>query len=381
MTAPNFAHRLLAKLGTRMKLRSCASVGTSVTVMGRIWVHGKGQIHVSDGVVLDARAAPIELCAHRGGEIRIGPGVRIEGGASLEAVSQIVIEAGAKLGSFCKILDNHLHLVGGSDRERRPGSRPVVVEEKAVLGARAILLPGARVGRGALVPPGAVLSRGFGVMAPSDRPLTGDSGSTVSVGRPMLIAGSDPPPRSFRARLRGAIGIARAVWYLRGCQRGARVRTTGPVRVVNEGIVEIGDRAVFLGGMIPTKIACRPGASIEIGSSSLFNYGVSLEAWSSIRIGSRVMFGSFVRVSDRRNGAAAPVAIGDDVWIAHGATIGPGVTIGCGSVVAAGSVVTSDLPPGSLAIGNPARCMKLSLRADQPRGPMSAQAGNATDTR
>jgi len=55
-------------------------------------------------VPFDARAAPIELCAHAGAEIRLGLGVRIEGGASLEAASHIEIGAGAKLGSFCKIL-------------------------------------------------------------------------------------------------------------------------------------------------------------------------------------------------------------------------------------------------------------------------------------
>lgn len=377
MTVSNFAHRLLADLGTRMKLRRCASVGRSTIVLGRIWVRGHGHVHLSDGVVLDARAAPIELFAHRGAEIRIGPGVRIEGGASLEAVSQIFIDAGATVGSFCKILDNHFHFVGGSDRFRRPPSRPVVVEKHAVLGARAILLPGARVGRGATVPPGAVVSRNFGAVMAPDQPLAGTTGGSV----PVFLAGFDLLPRSFRARMRTAIGMARAAWYLRACKRGGRVRTTGSVRVVNEGTVEIGDRTVFLGGMIPTEIACRPGASIEIGSSSLFNYGVSLEAWSSIRIGSRVMFGSFVRICDRRSGAAGPVSIGDDVWIAHGATIEPGVTIGGGSVVAAGSVVSSDVPPGSLAIGNPARCMRLSLRAEQPRGPTSAQAVSAIDTR
>src|ERR1700682_6273538 len=161
MTAFSPTRRLLADLGTRVKLRRCASVGPSTIVLGRIWVPGEGEVHVADGVVLDAHAAPIELHAHGGAEIRIGPGVRIEGGASLEAVARIEIGAGAKLGSFCKILDNHFHLMGG-ERHRRPPSRPVVVEEGAEVGARAILLPGARIGKGAVVPPGTVISRGVG---------------------------------------------------------------------------------------------------------------------------------------------------------------------------------------------------------------------------
>jgi maltose O-acetyltransferase len=61
--------------------------------------------------------------------------------------------------------------------------------------------------------------------------------------------------------------------------------------------------------------------------------------------------------------------LGDDVWVAHGALIEPGVTIGDGAVVSAGAVVTSDVPPRTLAIGNPARVMPLSLAADQPERP------------
>src|SRR5260370_13767718 len=263
-----------------------------------------------------------------------------------------------KLGSFCKILDNHVHLMG-AERQRRPPSRPVVVEEGAEVGARAILLPGARIGKGAVVPPGRVIWRVLGAAA---------SGAAEPEGprpedRDSLDDAWNLPSRSLAQKTRAAVNIIRAAWYLRACERSVRVRATGVVRVANQGRVRIGDRAVFLGGMIATDLACQPGASIAIGSRSIFNYGVSLEAWSSIRIGDRSMFGSMVRVCDRGKTAAGPVVIGDDVWIAHGAIIEPGVTIGSGSVVAAGSVVSGDVPPLSAAIGNPGRSPSPSLRS------------------
>ena len=43
------------------------------------------------------------------------------------------------------------------------------------------------------------------------------------------------------------------------------------------------------------------------------------------------------------------------MWLGAHALVNAGVTIGDGSVVSVGSVVTKSLPPGSVAVGNPAR--------------------------
>jgi acetyltransferase-like isoleucine patch superfamily enzyme len=55
---------------------------------------------------------------------------------------------------------------------------------------------------------------------------------------------------------------------------------------------------------------------------------------------------------------AAPVHIGNNVWIGTRCIILKGVTIGDNSVIAAGSVVTRDVPGNTLAGGNPARVIR-----------------------
>ncbi|MBZ4415681.1 DapH/DapD/GlmU-related protein [Myxococcus sp. RHSTA-1-4] len=163
-------------------------------------------------------------------------------------------------------------------------------------------------------------------------------------------------------RAQRALAVARARWLFRSLQSvGRNVAAYGAMRVENEGTVELGDRLTFVGGMMPGSLVCHAGARLVIGSDVQFNYGISLESWESVQIGARCMFASFVRIADRDGHTKAPIVIEDDVWVAHGAIIMPGVRVGARSVVAAGSVVTHDVPPDTLAMGNPARNMSMEL--------------------
>lgn len=56
--------------------------------------------------------------------------------------------------------------------------------------------------------------------------------------------------------------------------------------------------------------------------------------------------------------STAPIVVEEETWIGANVTIVAGVTIGKHSIVAGGSVVTKDVPPYSVAVGNPARVVK-----------------------
>ena len=148
----------LDTLVSRLKLRRCRLVGASPTVLGRVWIHGDGEVCVGNRVVLDGRIAPIELHAQRGGRIILEDDVIIEWGASIEAQACVTVGARSRLGAWCKVMDNQYHPLRGN-RHERPSSVPLVIEESVRVGSRVILLPGTHLQKGASVAPGTVVSR------------------------------------------------------------------------------------------------------------------------------------------------------------------------------------------------------------------------------
>jgi len=128
-------------------------------------------------------------------------------------------------------------------------------------------------------------------------------------------------------------------------------------------------------GAVGEETAIRPplqvdyGSQIHVGARTFANFGLVALDVAPIVIGDDVQIGPHVQLltpihpleaGPRRDKweAAAPITIGDNVWLGGGVVVCPGVTIGANTVVGAGSVVTRDLPPGVLAVGNPARVLR-----------------------
>ena len=62
---------------------------------------------------------------------------------------------------------------------------------------------------------------------------------------------------------------------------------------------------------------------------------------------------------------AKPITIEKDCWLAANVVVCGGVTIGEGSVIGAGSIVTRNIPPHSLAAGNPCRVIRQVTESDR----------------
>jgi maltose O-acetyltransferase len=111
------------------------------------------------------------------------------------------------------------------------------------------------------------------------------------------------------------------------------------------------------------------GSNVHLGSRVFLNYGVQLADVATITIGDDTQIGPNVQLltpihpldAQRRKDkweTAAPVTIGNNVWLGGGVIVCPGVTIGDDAVVGAGTVVTKDVAAGVLVVGNPARVVR-----------------------
>jgi maltose O-acetyltransferase len=125
---------------------------------------------------------------------------------------------------------------------------------------------------------------------------------------------------------------------------------------------------------------------LSIGEHTFITGPLHVDLGAPVRIGSCVRMGHHVVLltidheigpAEYRCGrlVAAPITIGDGVWIGSCVTILPGVSIGNGAVIAAGATVVRDIPPNALAGGVPAKVVR-NLETDV--APLSVRRGRST---
>lgn len=114
---------------------------------------------------------------------------------------------------------------------------------------------------------------------------------------------------------------------------------------------------------------CDYGCHIFAGDRLLINYDCTILDCNTVHLGNDVLIGPKVQIYTayhpttpelRRSGKelAAPISIGDNVWLGGGVIVCPGVSIGSNVTIGAGSVVTKDVPSNVVAVGNPCRVLR-----------------------
>jgi acetyltransferase-like isoleucine patch superfamily enzyme len=141
-------------------------------------------------------------------------------------------------------------------------------------------------------------------------------------------------------------------------------------RSQNGGPIILGDRvAVLRDSIIETDFS----GTVKIGNGTWIHQKCNLcAAASDIIIGSDVMIAAGSSFFPHNHSVArgtliakqplysdGPIIISDDVWIGTGSIVLSGVQIGTGAVIGAGSVVTKSIPANAIALGVPARVIKM----------------------
>jgi putative colanic acid biosynthesis acetyltransferase WcaF len=127
-----------------------------------------------------------------------------------------------------------------------------------------------------------------------------------------------------------------------------------------------------LGATIGKDVRIRPTAfiempwNVEIGDHAIVGDHAILYSLGKITIGKLTVISQYAHICAGTHDhtqrsfplLTPPIAIGDEVWIAADAFVGPGVTIGDRTVLGARASAFADLPSDVIAVGNPARPIK-----------------------
>jgi acetyltransferase-like isoleucine patch superfamily enzyme len=132
----------------------------------------------------------------------------------------------------------------------------------------------------------------------------------------------------------------------------------------------LGDGVFLLGD---TYIHTGQGGNLKIGKDThiqpcchLLAYKASIEIGRNVQIAPRCAFYPYDHgilpgelIWKQPLTTKGDIKIGDDAWLGFGVIVLSGVRIGEGAVVGAGSVVTDPVPDAAVAVGTPARVVKM----------------------
>ena len=141
---------------TSFYLMRCTKVGKMVFTKGRPRINNKGKIVIGSYNSIWSNISNTRFSAHPGGYLEIGNHNYING-AFISASSRVVLGNNIKIGPQTMIMDSDFHSV--TDHNEEGNSSEIIIEDDVWLGARCTVLKGVRIGKGAVVAIGAIVTK------------------------------------------------------------------------------------------------------------------------------------------------------------------------------------------------------------------------------
>jgi maltose O-acetyltransferase len=138
-------------------LRDVTQLEPGVRTVGRPRIDNQGYLAIGRGTVLRSVNVPVELATGPRGRLTIGRDVSLNYGVSIGCLGQVDLGDRCRLGPYVMLVDSDFHDL--YDRDVRPAPRPVRLAEDVWVGAKACIMPGVTIGRGAVVGTAAVVLR------------------------------------------------------------------------------------------------------------------------------------------------------------------------------------------------------------------------------
>lgn len=189
-------HRLALGFTSRCRNLYYRSLGTNIE--GYVWLRRISiarnwpDITLEDRVALDEGVVLITGGPPKRNKLVIGSGTYVNRYTIFDAHSCLHIGRRVMIGPHCYFTDADHGTESGSSVQSQPmHSAPLIVEDEAWIGAHVTVLPGVRIGKGAVVGAGSVVTRDVPAM-------------TIAVGSPARVIRRrdsdrpDGPPSSIR---------------------------------------------------------------------------------------------------------------------------------------------------------------------------------------
>jgi acetyltransferase-like isoleucine patch superfamily enzyme len=145
-------------IGARIWLRDCDVVGAGARAWWRPNIQNRGRIVMGNGVRINSHWAPVELVTGPSGVIDLADGVYLNYGTLVSAQSRVRIGVDVMVGNYSIIGDTDIPGIDQPEGGPAVEARDIEIGDYAWLAARVTVLPGTRIGAGAVIAAGSVVA-------------------------------------------------------------------------------------------------------------------------------------------------------------------------------------------------------------------------------